>query len=268
MMTWNTVAAQSFDFSSYQKILDGYLRENCQAEGIPFTGIDYQGLLENYKAPASAFRQQLDLLKNFSPQILEGRDEQIAFWINVYNIGVIKMVLDNWAVDSSEKSKNFAQEKFWKEKIITVGKRQYSLQEIKQDILLGRLKELLCHFVLISPWVSGPDLSTKVYTASSLQNRFSGMMVDPSQLGHQLRKQARVFLANEKKGLKIDRSTNTIFFSQIFQFDKKSFPDGARGAIHLIAPFVKSKENANYLLTGNYKIAYLDYNRKLNQVTW
>jgi len=98
--------------------------------------------------------------------------------------------------------------------------------------------------------LSCPDLSKQVY--------------EGDQLIEQLEKQAYQFLQNKKKGLHIPREQGEVFFPQIFKFDKKTFPNGAKDAISLITRFIENEEHRKYLRSGNYEIRYLDYDWGLN----
>lgn len=263
-MTWNTAQGGEPDFTPFQEILDRYLTPDSVIDTVPVNVLDYARMSRDSREPASPWQRQLAALAEFSPRTLRGREERLAFWINVYNIGAIKMVLDHWPVDSIRAVKIHLLKNPWQKKIIIVGGRSYSLHEIEHDILLGRLREPLAHFAIVCASVSCPDLSPRIYAATPPRHRFSAMMVDPARLESRLRRQAALFLQNGKKGLKIDRKTATVFFSRIFQFDKKSFPNGARSAVPLIVPLLTDRDDAAYLLAGNYRIAYLDYNWRLN----
>ena len=107
----------------------------------------------------------------------------------------------------------------------------------------------MAHFAIVCASISCPDLSPEVYL--------------PTEIKSQLARQATLFLHDQKKGLNIDRESQTIYFSQIFKFDKKTFPDGARSALKLIAPYLSEQERI-YLLSDSYEIKYLKYNWDLN----
>lgn len=70
-------------------------------------------------------------------------------------------------------------------------------------------------------------------------------------------------MSDEKKGLRIDREKGEVHFSQIFKFDKKTFPNGARDAIPLIGRFLEEADR-EYLVSGRYEVLYLDYDWSLN----
>ncbi len=108
----------------------------------------------------------------------------------------------------------------------------------------------MIHFAVVCASLSCPDLSRQVYEGAFL--------------GEQLARQARRFVNNDTKGLRIDREGKTVYFSNIFKFDEQSFPRGAADALPLIIPFVEKSEDEQYLRSGRYRIEYLDYDWDLN----
>jgi hypothetical protein len=101
--------------------------------------------------------------------------------------------------------------------------------------------------------LSCPDLSPAVFTGH--------------RLGEQPEGQARLFLGNEEKGLRIDRENGVVYFSKIFTFDKKAFPHGAKDAIFLIAGFIDHEQDRIYVRSGTYEIKYLEYTWDLNTLS-
>ena len=134
-----------------------------------------------------------------------------------------------------------------------MGSTKYSLGHIEHDILLGTYGEPLVHFAIVCASLSCPDLSPTVFKGDRLME--------------QLERQARLFLGNEKKGLRIDRERGVVYFSMIFKFDKKTFPNGAEDAIPLITRFFGNEEDREYVRSGTYESKYLDYNWDLNTLS-
>jgi len=108
----------------------------------------------------------------------------------------------------------------------------------------------MIHFAIAYASLSCPDLSPQVYQGAGVME--------------QLERHAQQFLHNEKKGLWMRREKGEVHFSMIFKFDKKAFPNGVRDATPLITRFIDKEEDREYLLSGDYKIKYLDYNWDLN----
>ena len=61
-------------------------------------------------------------------------------------------------------------------------------------------------------------------------------------LDRQLEEQGRRFLANQRKGLRIDRKEHKVYLSQVFKFDKKHFDAYAGGALKFIQPYVSAAD--------------------------
>ena len=242
--------AGGFDYADYSEFLARYVVPQKQIQGIMVNAVDYDAIQKDRETTGSFYERVIGQFAAFDPDTLQGRKAGIAFWINAYNIGAIKMIMDHYPVESIRSTAINWLKNPWNKKIMPVGGAKYSLGHIEHDILIAKYQEPLIHFAIVCASLSCPDLSPQVYEADRLQE--------------QLERQARRFLQNEKKGLDIRRNQGVVFFSKIFRFDEKTFPNGAEDAIPLIAPFLENEDDADYLRSGKYKIAYLDYNWDLN----
>ncbi|UCG79400.1 MAG: DUF547 domain-containing protein [Nitrospirota bacterium] len=243
----------SFDFTEYESLLEKYVKTDVPIKGFTITAIDYGSLYGETKGSTSDYSVQLHKLSNFDPATINGRSDIIAFWINVYNIGAIKMILDHYPVDSIRSSKIHLFKNPWNKKVINVGGREYSLGEIEHDILLGELKELMAHYGIVCASLSCPEISPDVYTGGKLQE--------------QLARQARIFLSDPKKGLQIDRVKNIVHVSSIYKYDKTNFKRNKDIIIPFILPNVENGEDREYLQNAQYTLEFLDYNWELNLYT-
>jgi len=226
--------------------------EKVQIENYSVSAVDYKGIYREKDNNESTYRKIISSLETFDPKTLSQRDEKIAFWINAYNIGAIKMIIDHYPVESIRSRKISWIKNPWDREIITIGGKKYSLKEIEHGILLGKYSEPMAHFAIVCASLSCPDLSKKVYRGEELKDR--------------LIIQAQNFLLNKAKGLKIDREKKVVYFSQIFKFDKKSFPDATESAVPFIIRFI-DKEDRKYLAQGNFKHKYLEYDWSLNALS-
>jgi hypothetical protein len=137
----------------------------------------------------------------------------------------------------------------WNIKILSIGGSQFALSQIEHNILLAELAEPMAHFGVVCASLSCPNLNTEVYRPENVMNQLAFM--------------AKAFLRDQKKGMIINRSTNEVFFSRIFKFDKKTFPEGAESAIKIFSDHFEP-DDRKYLQTHKYKIRYLDYDWSLN----
>lgn len=251
--TLANAASETMLYETYQKFLNKYMVPEKYIDNMHLNVVDYDAIQGDKGKPDSLYDKVLKQFTNFDPNGIEGKQNQIAFWINAYNIGAIKMIMGHYPVDSIRSTTIHWLKNPWNKKILTIGNTKYSLGQIEHDILLGTYGEPLVHFAIVCASLSCPDLSPTVFKGSRLRE--------------QLERQARLFLANKKKGLRIDRENGVVYFSMIFKFDKKSFPNGAKDAIPLVTRFIANKKDREYLRSGTYESKYLDYNWDLNTLS-
>ena len=241
--------AANFDYDLYQQFLDRYAHPNQNIAGVVLTAMDYRKVFDEKDQADSPYRLLLEHFSSYDLTALTSRNEKLAFWINAYNLGAVKMIIDHFPLDSIRSRKiNFFKNP-WGIKIVNIGGKDYSLGHIEHHILIDKLAEPMTHFAIVCASISCPDLSTEVY--------------HPASLDKQLKQQASLFLLNREKGLKIDRERGIVFFSKIFKFDRKTFPDGAVSAIDLISPFLPG-EDRSYIENRKFEVKYLNYNWNLN----
>jgi hypothetical protein len=65
--------------------------------------------------------------------------------------------------------------------------------------------------------------------------------------------------------MRIEGKGKVVYLSQIFKFDKRNFDALAGGALNFILPYV-SAEGAEALKQGNFRVEYLDYIWKANDI--
>jgi hypothetical protein len=251
ILTFSSVQASTFDYRHYESILNRYSKPDVLIEGIQVAAVDYAALAGDAKKEESDYSKLLRELVSFDPETFDTREDKIAFWINVYNIGAIKTIVDHYPVDSIRSRKIHWLGLPWNRKVIMVGGKEHSLAQIEHDILLDTFKELRIHFAINCASVSCVNLAQEPYRGSTLLK--------------QMEEQGRQFLADQQKGVRIDREKRTIYLSQVFKFDKNHFDELAGGAINFILPYLRS-EDREFVKKENVTIEYLDYNWKSNYI--
>lgn len=244
-----TVMGGDFNYTRYESLLKRQVRTGMKIDGITVNAIDYAALVRELKKPDSDYSLLLRDLASFDPALLKSREEKIAFWVNVYNIGALKTIIDHYPVESIRSKKINWLGLPWSRKVVTVGGREYGLSEIENDILLDGFEDLRIHFGINCASVSCADLLPVPYRAATLYS--------------QLEEQGRRLLADRKKGLLIDREKKTVYLSQIFKFDKKHFDALGGGALDFIKPYVGTADRAA-IEAGGMKLDYLDYDWNVN----
>jgi hypothetical protein len=237
-----------FNYSHYEALLKRHIKAGVSINNIRLNAIDYNSLAREAKQTDSDYSMLLKELAAFDPGTLKSREEKIAFWVNVYNIGAIKTIIDHYPVDSIRSKRISWLGQPWGRTALSVGGKEYSLAEIENVILLDGFKDLRIHFGINCASVSCADLLPVPYRASTL---FS-----------QLEDQGRKLLMDRMKGLVTDSEKKTLRLSQIFKFDKKHF-DAAGGALSFIKPYL-SKADRVAIEAGGLKLDYLEYDWNVN----
>lgn len=247
------VSGAEFNNSHYESLLKHHVKTGVSINGIQLNAVDYSALAKEAKQPGSDYSLLLKELASFDTALLKSREEKIAFWVNVYNIGAMKTIVDHYPVDSIRSKRINWLGQPWSRKVLTIGGREYSLAEIENDILLDGFKDLRIHFGINCASVSCVNLLPAPYRAGTLYS--------------QLEEQGRTFLADRKKGLLIDRTSKLIHLSQVFKFDRKHFDALGGGAVTFIKPFLSSSDRA-IIDTGGFSVEYLDYDWKANDTKY
>ncbi|MFU8787758.1 MAG: DUF547 domain-containing protein [Methylobacter sp.] len=193
-----TVFAASPDWSVYAKALQSVKTGN--KHDTPLNQVDYSALKKSGQLEAA-----YQIIKTFPVATLASKEEKLAFYINTYNILALKMVLDNFPVDSIKDVGNVLSP-VWKKTAGEIGGKEVSLDAIENDVI-RKMGEPRIHFAIVCASVSCPDLRTEPYTAE--------------KLNVQLDDQAKSFLNNAKKGLNDDGKV--IHVSKIFDWFGKDF---------------------------------------------
>ena len=166
-------ANQTVDHSAW----DGLLRRVVSGGLVDYAGLKQErGILERY----------LKQLGGADPAQLGSREEQLAFWINAYNVCVFTGVLERYPLQSVKQIKGFFDGIRYQ-----VAGQARTLNEIEAA---GRaLGDWRIHFAVVCASSSCPPLRSEAYV--------------PDRLDAQLTEQTRNFLRDAQRGLRVDPST-------------------------------------------------------------
>ncbi len=195
--------------------------------------------------------------------------EQIAFWINAYNGLTLKSIIDNYPIKSSffksiNNPKNSIRQisGVWDKKTHRVMGKKLSLNHIEHKILRVQFEEPRIHVALVCAAMGCPALRNEPY--------------DGERLTQQLKDQSRRFLRNRAK-LQILRANKIVSLSAIFKWYGKDFPAAYRprrpigrhgkdtqAVLSYISRHLDEPQKS-YVLAGDYRVTYLDYDWSLNE---
>jgi len=97
-----------------------------------------------------------------------GRDEQYAFWVNLYNAATIDVILQNYPVDSIRDIGLLGLGP-WKDEVVTVSGRPLSLDNIEHDILRPGWQDVRIHYAVNCASIGCPNLAARAYTSENLE---------------------------------------------------------------------------------------------------
>ena len=163
-----------------------------------------------------------------------------AFWINTYNLLVIKGILNNYPMKSVQEIKGFFDNKTY-----TVANQEMSLKYIEKNMLRKVMKDPLLNFVLVCAANGCPPLINKAYM--------------PEYIEDQLENQTKISI-NNPNFIRINEKTKIIEVSEIFDWYKDDFLDNNARIIDFINKYRKEK------LDESFTVAFYKYDWSLNAV--
>lgn len=100
------------------------------------------------------------------------REEQLAFWINLYNAATVNLVLEHYPVASIRDiniSPGFFSFGPWDNKLLHIEGQELSLNDIEHRILRPLWREPRLHYALNCASLGCPNLQRDVFTAADMQ---------------------------------------------------------------------------------------------------
>ncbi len=223
--------AGTVDHSIYGELLGKYVRNGVVA---------YAGL----KREEEAVNRYLDVLERTHTPDLP-KNEQLAFYINAYNVKAIKLVLMGYPGIKSIKEMGSVLSSPWKKQLCKIDGKLMSLDDIENQIVRPRFQDPRTHFALNCASKSCPPLLSEPYRGDVLDR--------------QLDSSARTFINNPQSNY---LKGNTLYVSKIFHWYEGDFKEGVLGFFMKFAEPDLKKQLEEH--AGRIKIEYLDYDWSLN----
>lgn len=200
-----------------------FLKKNVTAEGK----VDYFTIK---KSPG----ELIYILSNIEKLDTKFSDKKLAkaFWINVYNLEVIKAVIELFPLPSIEKVPGF-----FDATTFVVGNQQLTLNDIQNVILRDLFFDPAVHFTLVSAANGGAPLLNTAYL--------------PTTVDEQIKHQATLVI-NSKDYFLINKDLKLIELSKIFEWYKKDFAVNYFNEIDFINLFLDKKVD-NKLTVATYE---------------
>jgi hypothetical protein len=102
------------------------------------------------------------------------RDQQLAYWINMYNAVTVDVILENYPVDSIRDIKDGPLSIGpWNRPLVTVAGQALTLNEIEHRIIRPEFNEPRIHYALNCAAVGCPNLMDRAWQAETLERDFA-----------------------------------------------------------------------------------------------
>lgn len=216
-------SVETFDHTSWDILLKKYVDD--------IGNVDYK----NFKNDADKLCKYLDHLAKNPISRTALKEERLAYYINLYNAGTVRLILENYPLESI---KDIFRP--WGKDIVIIGEDDYSLGEIEHDVL-RKMNEPRIHFAINCASFSCPKLLNAAFTASKieeqLENATSSFINDPT---------------------KNNITASSVEISKIFKWYKGDFTEKNS----LIVYINKYSDNE---ISKDSEIDYLTYDWRLNE---
>jgi hypothetical protein len=199
---------------------------------------------------APTFKRYLASLERVNTATLD-EDEQIAFWLNVYNAYTIALINEHHerrSIRNINRTFGVLQLKGpWNERLVKAGGRQLTLDEVEHRILRKQFREPRIHFALVSASKGSPPLRSEAYTGAKLAD--------------QLWDQGHIFLRERPDLNRWER--NGLSLSMIFTAYRDDFGSSHKEIGLFLAPWFDGEPRAK-LDSGRYFRRQLPFDWSLN----
>lgn len=174
------------------------------------------------------------------------RNEQFAYWANLYNAVTIRLIVDNYPVKSIRdiKSGPFSSGP-WKMKLITVMGQEISLDSIEHDILRAQWQDPRVHYALNCASIGCPNLADRAFRPDTLEQTLDA--------------NARAYI-NHPRGVWLDQGQLKV--SSIYDWFEEDFGDTQTGIIDHLKQYADKKLAVQ--LDQQSTISDFDYDWSLN----
>ena len=212
----------------FTQAVDKFLQANVK-NGL----VDYKGIKQDFSEVDKLYQQIGSIsLKDASDT------EKKAFYINAYNIAVIRQIAEAYPVKSPMDIDGF----FDKTKHNFAGE-MLTLNQLEKEKLLQPYNDPRVHFVLVCAAQSCPPLDNKAYEDQTLDRQLT----------------ARTELAlNNSDFIKVNEAQKKAEISKIFDWYQDDFTQNGKTVLAYINKYRNKK------IPVDYKVGFYEYNWQLN----
>lgn len=238
-------AAAPPDYSTWSSLLSKYYD--------PAQGMNYKALKANDKKTLDDLRRQMGTV---DVQSLS-RQDQFAYWINLYNINVVGVVVDNYPVESIRdiSTDPIIRLNVFKKPSVQTKKGAISLNDVENEKVREGFKDPRIHFAINCAAKSCPPIRTEPYEGAKIND--------------QLDDQVRKFL-NGPHGARLakDGGELVVHVTKIMDWFSDDFNKWSGGPVTFLKRYVSNDKRKMMDAAGNQiDLKFDDYDWKLNDAS-
>lgn len=117
----------------------------------------------DFKKDEAILDYYLRSLANNPPSEVASKNAKLAYYINLYNAGTVKLILNHYPLNSIKEISNP-----WGKAFLKVGQKTISLEEI-EHVILRKMGEPRIHFAINCASISCPRLLNQAYTSQNIE---------------------------------------------------------------------------------------------------
>jgi len=208
--------------------------------------VDYDGVK---KTARKSLNQYISALAEVKVTGLN-RNEQLAYWINLYNALTVQVVLDAYPVSSIRDidiSPGIFADGPWGKSLVTIEKHEVSLDDIEHRILRPIWKDPRIHYVVNCASIGCPNLRGHAFRGDDLDRPMN---------------EAAYAYINHPRGVRVEGGELVV--SSIYDWFAEDFGGTEQGVIAHIRQYAKSSLKTS--LQGFSSIDDYEYDWSLNDV--
>jgi len=206
----------------------------------------YETFQDNEEAQAMliGIQESLEAVPTEAPLQYFSRDEQLAYWLNLYNVTVLNQIIKEYPVRNLKKIVT-GKNSFFSEKLLDVAGIPLSLDDIEYTILKNNYNgDPLIIYGLYQGYIGGPNIRRNAYTGS--------------EVWRQLKNNAFEFI-NSNRGT-YPKDEKTFRVSSLYERDKMFFPDFDADLRNHLMDFIEGEEKTDLQSTRFIRADIDDWN--------